>query len=185
MTVSSHYTFIQCESGPNPQQIGLVNRNRIRAQVMRTSWSHKKALRTKAALSKVSHNNHTPTHKSLDIPLCHSLVKNRQCCTASTFRSIITTGPRDAKVGSVLEQSRTGLLPQNDVLLSMRGRQLLCQDSGGYSHASSELGQLYGDDSPTPEERVEETQMCKWVDEEYLGLQACFSLLPRSGSVHF
>ena|SRR2546421_588602 len=65
MTVSSHYTFIQCESGPNPRQISLVSRKKIRAQVMRTSWLHKKALETKAALSKAYY---TPTHKSPDTP---------------------------------------------------------------------------------------------------------------------
>src|SRR5271168_2783702 len=110
MTVSSHYTFIQCESGPNPRQIGLIKGKKIRAQVMRMSWSHKKA----------SRKNHTPTHKSPDIPLCHSLVENRQYCTASTFRSIITTGSTNAKVGSVLEQRTTRPLPQNDVPVHAR-----------------------------------------------------------------
>ena len=133
----------------NPRQIDLVNRKKIRAQVMGTSWSHKKA----------SHKNHTPTHKSPDIPLCHTLVENRQCCTASTFRSIITTECTNAKVGSVLEQSTTRPRPQNDVLLSMRGQQSLCQGLGGDSHAPFGLGQPCGDDSPTPEESAVETQI--------------------------
>jgi hypothetical protein len=163
--------IIRCESGPNPRQVGLVNRTTIRAQVMRTFWSHKKALQ-KAALSKASHKNHTPIHKSPDTPLCHSLVENRQCCTAPTYTSTITTGPRNEKVGSVLEQSMAGPLSHNDVLLSIRGRQSLCQGSGGHSHASFGLGQL-GGDPPTPEESVEETQMRKWVDEEYLVLKTC------------
>jgi hypothetical protein len=55
----------------------------------------------------------------------------------------------------------------------MRGRQSLRQGSSGHSHAPFGLGQLCGDDSPTHEESVVKTQVYKWVDEEYLGLQAC------------
>lgn len=48
-----------------------------------------------------------------------------------------------------------------------------CAKAGGHSHPSFELGQLDSDDSPTPEESVEEMRVCKWTDGEYLELQAC------------
>jgi hypothetical protein len=87
------------------------------------------------------------------------LPENRQGCTASTLRSIVITGLRNAKVRSVLEQSRAGPLSQNVVLLLMRGRQTLCQGSVSHSHASFGLGQFGGVDSLTTEESVEETQI--------------------------
>src|SRR5271155_5220343 len=71
-----------------------------------------------------------------------------------------------------LNKSTTRPLPQNDALLSMRGRQSLCQGFGGHLHVPFGLGQLCGDDFPTSEESVVETQMYKWADEEYLALQA-------------
>ena len=61
----------------------------------------------------------------------------------------------------------------NAVHLFMKGRRSLCQGTGGHSHASFGLGLSCHHDSTTSDDSVEEGQIARWVDEDYLGLQAC------------
>jgi hypothetical protein len=137
---------------------------------MCTSWSHKKALRTKAALSKAPHKN-TPQHTNRLVSRYVTLSSKIASVVPRQLSGRLSLWSLEMRRWEVFfEQSKAGPLSQSDVLLSTRGRQSLCQGSGGHSHPSFELGQLDGDDSPTPEESVEETWMCKWTDGEYLGL---------------
>jgi hypothetical protein len=62
----------------------------------------------------------------------------------------------------------------NAVHLFMRGRKPLCQGKGAHSHASFGLGLPRQDDPPISDDHVQGRHNSRWVDEEYLGLPACY-----------
>lgn len=168
MTNPDQFTFISCESGAAPRSIGKENRKRIRAQVMRTSWSHKKE-------NKKVHAKYKPVNKAPGIPLCHSLVEDRRCCTASTFRSIMNVGSSNSGLENVVARNNDAPRSQNTVYPCIRGRKSL--GKRGHSQPTLGLGLASQGDPRISDDYTEEADKIRWLEEEYLGLQACPSSL--------
>jgi hypothetical protein len=166
MTKPDQFTFIPCESGAKPRCIGKEYRKRIRAQAMRTSWSQKKE-------SKNARAQYQPIHKAPGIPFCHTLLEDRQCCTASTFRSILALGSTKSNVEGDSASRNDVPRSVHAVHLFMRRQKSLCHGTGDHSHTSVGLGLPSPHEPPASDDDIVETRNIRWVEEEYLGLPAC------------